>query len=73
MLAAVLSVKAKQFCIGICACTGQMLCKFSFVLSVGVLQHATFLSFLFPFVLFSLFDSYERNMSAELKWNFGLL
>lgn len=50
-----------------------MLCKFSFVLSVGVLQHATFLSFLFPFVLFSLFDSYERNMSAELKWNFGLL
>lgn len=47
MLAAVLSVKAKQFCIGICACTGQMLCKFSFVLSVGVLQRATFLSFFF--------------------------
>lgn len=64
MLGTALNAKAEQLCVGTCACTGQRLYKFSFVLSVDVLQHAAFLSFFFFFLLF---DYCARNMSAELS------
>lgn len=60
VLAVVLDVKAKLVCVGACPYPGQMLCKFSFVLSVEVFQHAAF--------LFIPFKYCARSTSAELNW-----
>lgn len=65
MLAVALNVKAEKVCVGTYPCTGQMLCKFSFVLSVDVLQHDAFL-------FFCLSTVQETHLQNETE-SFGLL
>lgn len=50
---------SRAVCVGICPCTGQMVCKFSFVVSVDVLQNAAFLFFLLKYC--------AKNTSAGLN------